>query len=428
MGNKHMKQQKQENARIQRCLQSFSQLQADVRRLNVLYSKHFVKAEATAENPATPCILQFRAFTKLAKKSSLPWLWKINDNVIIVATVTPAAEVEAAQSTAGALDISGAAPVANGEKAPKPSPILTYPSYTLTIREFYTLFLYCMDNLRQLQHVRDQILKIEKPKAWKEKEDARREAIRQAAQAAAAAKRSAETPKGDGVVHSSAAAAEEEEEKKSSSIPGPGLLQTSRTTSNSALSGDVDVECSICLAVPQEDAKGAELVVLSCLHAFCPECINDWKTQSNTCPICRRELDEAQDGKGNAEDAQWILTSPDLEELKRTEHKVQTFPFGFISTRPKFPPEDNQRAIKSAGDAFSLVFGEVIDWMDQSIDRLPKDAFTPAPRKGSLKTTQNNNNNNREQQQEEEQQAEKKSPIPVAQPVASHASLNPPES
>ena len=39
--------------------------------------------------------------------------------------------------------------------------------------------------------------------------------------------------------------------------------------------------CTICLQDIKKEKK------LPCQHSFCKECINQWKNESNTCPICR---------------------------------------------------------------------------------------------------------------------------------------------
>lgn len=34
--------------------------------------------------------------------------------------------------------------------------------------------------------------------------------------------------------------------------------------------------------------------VLTCYHAFCKECIEDWRSRDPTCPLCRAENDESR--------------------------------------------------------------------------------------------------------------------------------------
>src|SRR5690349_3831153 len=97
--------------RIQRCMQSFQQLQADIRHINLHCAPEFARepteleaavneVDGDAVGAPQPRLLQFRPFTKLAKKSALPWLWKINENVLITATVTPKVVADAAIAAA----------------------------------------------------------------------------------------------------------------------------------------------------------------------------------------------------------------------------------------------------------------------------------------------------------------------------------------
>lgn len=54
--------------------------------------------------------------------------------------------------------------------------------------------------------------------------------------------------------------------------------------------------CCICLENRIE-------CVLSCFHAYCRDCIDDWKTRDPTCPLCR-EQEKAYGGFD-------LLTEPD---------------------------------------------------------------------------------------------------------------------
>jgi len=61
-----------------------------------------------------------------------------------------------------------------------------------------------------------------------------------------------------------------------------------------------DNECTICME------KMAE-VVLPCTHAFCNNCLGGWQKKSNTCPMCRKNLDSTGE-----ED--WVLTGSGVDE------------------------------------------------------------------------------------------------------------------
>jgi len=45
------------------------------------------------------------------------------------------------------------------------------------------------------------------------------------------------------------------------------------------------VECPMCLVLPGDNA-----VTLLCKHQFCKGCIDTWKRNTNTCPLCRAEI------------------------------------------------------------------------------------------------------------------------------------------
>eukprot|EP01006_Ploeotia_vitrea_P050581 TRINITY_DN67476_c0_g1_i1.p1 TRINITY_DN67476_c0_g1~~TRINITY_DN67476_c0_g1_i1.p1 ORF type:complete len:447 (-),score=193.71 TRINITY_DN67476_c0_g1_i1:121-1461(-) len=47
---------------------------------------------------------------------------------------------------------------------------------------------------------------------------------------------------------------------------------------------------------------GSETLTLPCFHYFCPECIEPWLKERNTCPLCRYEL-PTEEGKNPAKEA-----------------------------------------------------------------------------------------------------------------------------
>jgi hypothetical protein len=68
------------------------------------------------------------------------------------------------------------------------------------------------------------------------------------------------------------------------------------------------------------------------------------------------------DDENASDDDEWVLTSPDLSELQSQYDRVLSVPFEFVRLRgARFPPADNRRGPKSAGDIFSLAMGEVLD-------------------------------------------------------------------
>ena len=47
-----------------------------------------------------------------------------------------------------------------------------------------------------------------------------------------------------------------------------------------------DDECSICL----QTLNSQKIKVLPCEHTFHTDCILEWLTNTNTCPICRKSI------------------------------------------------------------------------------------------------------------------------------------------
>ena len=54
-----------------------------------------------------------------------------------------------------------------------------------------------------------------------------------------------------------------------------------RSTSSVARANELNI-CCICLERQIE-------CVLSCFHAYCRECIDEWKQRDPTCPLCREQ-------------------------------------------------------------------------------------------------------------------------------------------
>jgi hypothetical protein len=379
-------------------------------------------APGDASADAELMVIHFRPFTKLTRKASLPWLWKLNDNVIVTATITPkreadamiaaaaaaasesgvvavhppaaaaadatasgtsgaAAPVAAAASSSSSSSSSSAAPAAAAASSGVAALPAAHPSFTLSIREFYNLFLYYCDNVSQAATLRDQILKLEDPSAWQAKQDARRKECmaqlqqqqQQQSTPGQGSGADADEQKEEKSVESVSAAAAAELQSASSSSPPPCKPSLSRT--GSAVQDCTVAECCICLNVPGENGLGQELVVLSCVHAFCEECLEQWRQQSATCPLCRRELDEQPE----EDDSSWILTSHDLAQLRSQHQKLLEHPFALVQARPTFPPKDNRKGVKNAGDAFSLVVGEVLDVLTPPVRRAQRQVAAAGP-------------------------------------------------
>ncbi|KAK3314876.1 hypothetical protein B0H66DRAFT_563855 [Apodospora peruviana] len=87
---------------------------------------------------------------------------------------------------------------------------------------------------------------------------------------------------------------------------GGGAPPASQTAIDKLQTKEVDEEmlgtaagdkpkCVICV---DEMAKGEKVAVLPCTHIFHGECVTPWLKQHNTCPVCRRSIEELEQGKG----------------------------------------------------------------------------------------------------------------------------------
>ena len=92
--------------------------------------------------------------------------------------------------------------------------------------------------------------------------------------------------------------------------------------------GDDNRVCSICLSADVE-------VALSCLHAFCSACIEDWHSHDRSCPLCRVKADV--NGAGGDEWADvWRLDGGSEAELTEVCETISSFPHQFLRDKPDF--------------------------------------------------------------------------------------------
>mmetsp|Transcript_64157 Transcript_64157/g.121557 ORF Transcript_64157/g.121557 Transcript_64157/m.121557 type:complete len:433 (-) Transcript_64157:51-1349(-) len=98
----------------------------------------------------------------------------------------------------------------------------------------------------------------------------------------------------------------------------PEIAITSETLERVRSSNGGEALCAIC----HEDYQiGKKLMQLPCEHMFCVDCGREWLQRSNTCPVCRNEVQEEEDeGAGSSSDGGW--------------HTEELFPFRFPQGSP----------------------------------------------------------------------------------------------
>mmetsp|Transcript_108667 Transcript_108667/g.232150 ORF Transcript_108667/g.232150 Transcript_108667/m.232150 type:complete len:395 (+) Transcript_108667:72-1256(+) len=103
-------------------------------------------------------------------------------------------------------------------------------------------------------------------------------------------------------------------------------------------SGGGEAMCAIC---HEDYADGQKLLQLPCEHCFCVDCGRQWLRRCNTCPVCRTEVPDADEGGG------W--------------HSEDTFPFRF----PQGSPLSVVRRVREAQDTGSLELWPPVDDMSR---------------------------------------------------------------
>jgi len=404
--------------RVKACLRSYEQLVQDVRHLNETIMPEFVvyRYEETqddgstksrfraydsslpekndASNPGVPVQFYFRLATRLRHSSALPWLWRYGENVKIIATITPTRIFERQSDEQRERENNpDAAQSSSSSSLPSSSSGISTPltSFSLTLREFYSLYIYCLDSVDGIQSLRSQLLKLERPRDWErlEEERKRREATKNfewdemvrseeraeekeesSSRAAAASVTSA--PSASSVSSSPAStsisASDSELPPPLPPIPAPGILSRSSSMDNSGNNASLlclaqpPHECSICCrddrdrdggatassssstaSLPQPPSAsgaihGTDLMMLRCMHSFCESCLTSWRESCRnrkvelTCPLCARPLSTEEQEESQA----WVLTpSVDKTVLRTQLQRLTTYPFLMVTERGK---------------------------------------------------------------------------------------------
>lgn len=53
---------------------------------------------------------------------------------------------------------------------------------------------------------------------------------------------------------------------------------------------DDRVECPCCMEKFEDLPQGVDVKMIRCGHTFCEPCINNWRQDHNTCPLCRKDI------------------------------------------------------------------------------------------------------------------------------------------
>ncbi|OKL57588.1 hypothetical protein UA08_07269 [Talaromyces atroroseus] len=87
-----------------------------------------------------------------------------------------------------------------------------------------------------------------------------------------------------------------------------------KTVDKEMLGVEGRAECSICMDAVE---LGSEVTVLPCKHWFHGECIEMWLKQHNTCPHCRRGIDQGENAPGTRTNPVVIPSSPPQSPPRR---------------------------------------------------------------------------------------------------------------
>jgi hypothetical protein len=158
---------------------------------------------------------------------------------------------------------------------------------SLTIHQFYYLFVYITDNQTTLQQAKARLNKLTHPQ-----------------QAAPASPQAAAST-------------------LSSTSSSPPTSASSTGSTADAEDEDDCRTCSICLSHSVE-------LALPCLHAFCSACIEDWHRHDRSCPLCRH----ASNVQGNSD--VWVMDSGSEAELREQIQQIARFPHSYILDMPEY--------------------------------------------------------------------------------------------
>ena len=158
---------------------------------------------------------------------------------------------------------------------------------SLSIHQFYYLFVYISDNQTTLQQAKARLNKLTQP------------------QRAASA-----SPNGAASTLSS------------TPTPPPPSAPSSGSTADAEDEDDCRT-CSICLSHSVE-------LALPCLHAFCSACIEDWHRHDRSCPLCRH----ASNVQGSSD--VWVMDSGSEAELREQIQQIARFPHSYILDMPEY--------------------------------------------------------------------------------------------
>ncbi|KAH8705163.1 hypothetical protein BGW36DRAFT_8614 [Talaromyces proteolyticus] len=130
------------------------------------------------------------------------------------------------------------------------------------------------------------------------------------------------------------------------------------------LGAEGKAECSICMEAVE---VGSEVTELPCKHWFHGDCIEVWLKQHNTCPHCRRGINEGDDTPGTRDNPMVIPSSPpqSSQDFRNPYHRHQSFgsspPRSSLSRHASSaPPEDDQDESQSQSPSHG---GGVSGWI-----------------------------------------------------------------
>lgn len=138
------------------------------------------------------------------------------------------------------------------------------------------------------------------------------------------------------------------EQSTASNAPGPAPPEAiaalpRRKLDAQLLGNEAKGECSICM---DEVKLGDEVIVLPCKHWFDEACVTAWLKEHNTCPICRKGINEESSSSDSSRSQRSQTYSPESQNLNRFQRRGPTRTL-FLRGEPRNRNEDRYNSSRN---------------------------------------------------------------------------------